>query len=91
MGLFIILKKDTANLTREMFNPLKAKMGYYSITGDVIKTRLSTIGDCTLYISNKKGYVRNDTLSLEEKYHHGSIYIKKIVPDELLKNWSPDW
>ena len=91
LGLFVILKKDTMNLNRDVFNPLKAKMGYYSVTNNVLRTRIATIGDCSLYVSNEKGYIRNDTLMLEEKHHHGSISIKKEVPGEILKNWTPDW
>jgi hypothetical protein len=92
LGLFFILKKDTANLTRDDFNPLKAEMGYYTVNGNIVKTRISTIGAyCTLHISNEKGYIKDDTLSLENKNHHETIYLKKIVPNELLENWSPDW
>lgn len=91
LGLFVIPREDTVNLTRDTFNPLKAKMGYYSVTDNIIKTKIATIGDCTLFISNEKGFIRTDTLTLEEKNHHGNIYIKKIVPNDLLKDWSPDW
>ncbi len=91
LSLFVIPKKDTINLTKDTFNPLKAKMGYYSVADGVIKTRIATIGDCSLYISNKHGYIVNDSLKLEEKEHHGSIFIKKVVSKELLKGWSPDW
>ena len=91
LGLFIIPKKDTASLTRNDFNPLKAKMGYYSITDNLIKTRIATIGDCSLYIANEKGYLRGDTLKIENKTHHGTIYIKKNIPKELITGWTPDW
>jgi hypothetical protein len=91
LGLFIILKKDTMNLTRDDFNPLKAKMGYYSVTDKLIKTKIESVNDCTLHLINERGYISNDTLSLEHKNHYGHICLKEIVPDELLKNWSPDW
>lgn len=91
LGLFIIPKKDTAQLIREYFNPLKAKMGYYSVNNNILLTKIATIGDCSLYISNKKGYINGDTLKIENKHHHGTIYIKKNIPKELLKGWTPDW
>ncbi len=91
LGLFIIPKKDTANLKREYFNPLRAKMGYYSIIDSSIITRISTIGDCSLYISNKSGVIKGDTLILQNKRHHGTISIKRKVNRSLLEGWKPDW
>ncbi|MEO6672652.1 MAG: hypothetical protein ABIN93_04420 [Ginsengibacter sp.] len=91
VGLFVIAKKDTMNLTRNAFNPLNAKMGYYSVTGNAIKTKLETVNDCMFHLINERGHIGSDTLTLEDKNHHGNIYIKNMVPNELLKDWSPDW
>jgi hypothetical protein len=91
VGLFIIPKADTLQLERYLFNPSRAKMGYYWIEGASIRTRISTIGDCSLYISNKKGTIKGDSINLQDNTHHGNIYIKKQVSSELLKNWKPDW
>lgn len=90
MGVFIILKKDTAKLNRSFFEPAKAKMGYYKVDKlGKVYYRISTIGDCSLYISNKTGYVKRDSLFLQD--HYGGIYVKKKVPENWLKNWNPDW
>jgi hypothetical protein len=90
-GLFVIPKRDTLDLKREFFNPLKAKMGYFTQDGTLLKTKLATIGDCTLYISKKSGSVNGDTIVLQDKRYHGSIYVKRQVSEELLKGWKPDW
>lgn len=90
LGLFVI-SKDSLNLNRDMFNPKKAKMGYYYLNGNKIKTKISTIGNCDLYISNGKGFVYQDTIKIENNTQHGSIYVKKNIPKQLLENWKPDW
>ncbi|MBT2559802.1 hypothetical protein J7E50_17920 [Pedobacter sp. ISL-68] len=90
LGLFIISKSDTAHLKREDFNPLKAKMGYFTIKENgEIQTRISTIGNCNLFISNEKGFVKGDSIVLER--HFGVIYEKKRLPKGILENWTPDW
>lgn len=90
LGLFIISKSDTANLKRDDFNPLKAKMGYYVVKENgEIQTRTSTIGNCNLFISNQKGVVKGDSIILER--HFGEIYEKKKLSKEILANWRPDW
>jgi hypothetical protein len=91
LGLFVIHRNDTVNLTKDNFNPLKAKMGYFGVNNKVIFTKIATMGDGTLYISNEKGYIKNDTLSLEDKNHHVTLYVKSVVSPELFKNWIPDW
>ena len=91
LGLFVIPKSKGNNLTRDDFNPVKALMGYYSVTDNLIKTRIATIRDCSLYIDNEKGFIRDDTLKIENKTHHGTIYIKKNIPKELITGWTPDW
>lgn len=91
LGLFVIPRKDTSNLTRDTFNPLKAKMGYYSNIDNVLHIKIITIGDCSLYINNEKGYINSDTVRMENKQHYGNIFIKKLVPREFLRDWSPDW
>lgn len=53
LGLFVIPKNDTNNLTKDTFNPLKAKMGYYIFKNNVLSTKIATIGNCSLYISVK--------------------------------------
>jgi len=91
LGLFVIRKTDTLNFERSFFDPRRAKMGYYWLEENILKTKISTIGDCSLYISNKKGVVIGDTIKLENHYKYGEIYIKKRVPKEFLENWKPDW
>lgn len=91
LGLFIILKRDTLSLERSFFDPRRAKMGYYWVEDSVIRTKISTIGDCSLYISNKKGVVIGDTIKLENHYRYGEIFIKKRMTKESLENWEPDW
>ena len=78
-------------LSREYFNPSKAKMGYYYINDKSIKTKISTIGDCTLYISKQIGIIKGDSIIIKDKYSHGSIYVKQNIPKEYLENWKPDW
>lgn len=90
LGLFVIPKEDMTNLTKEHFNPQKAKMGYYYINGNEIKTRISTIGDCTLYIANNKGEIIHDSIILKES-GFGNIYVRRKVPKEFLEGWIPDW
>jgi len=91
LGLFIIPKSDTLKLERSFFDPQRAKMGYYYIKDNVIKTRISTIGDCSLYLSNKKGEIKGDKIILKDKRGYGNIYIKKDVPKIVLENWKTDW
>ena len=91
LGLFIIPKADTLKLTREYFNPSKAKMGYYYISGKSIKTKISTIGDCSLFISKKSGVINGDSIVLKNNSNHGNIYLKQRIPIEYLENWKPDW
>lgn len=92
VGLFVISKSDTTNLTHEDFNPQKAKMGYYMSTSDgLIKTHISTIGDGTLFISKEEGIAWNDSLKLQKSTNHGTIYKKIKIPDTLIRNWQPDW
>jgi len=91
LGLFIIPKTDTLKLERSFFDPQRAKMGYYYINGNSIKTRISAIGDCSLYLSNKKGTIENDKILINDNSGHGNIYIKKEVPKVILENWKPDW
>jgi hypothetical protein len=91
LGLFILPKTDTLHLERTFFDPQKAKMGYFEIQGQSIKTKISTIGDCSLFISNKKGEIKGDSIKLEGKNNHGNIYIKVNVPKNILENWKPDW
>lgn len=88
-GLFVIAKTDTASLTRESFNPKRAKMGYYTVENGIIKTKLVTDGDCAIYISKKFGTIKGDTLSLDRN-GHGSLYVKSKIPYSFL-NWKPDW
>ncbi len=90
LGLFIIEKNKT--LKREDFNPQKAKMGYFSeYEKGKIKQKISTIGDCTLYISEKNGTVEKDSIVLYDKNSFGYVYKKIKVPQEYLQNWKPDW
>lgn len=91
VGLFVIQKSDSLNLERDFFNPKRAKMGYFDIQGKSIRTRISTIGDCSLYVSDKRGEINGDTINLQNKNNHGNIYIKLNVKKDLLENWSPDW
>lgn len=91
LGLFIIPKADSLNLSREYFNPSKAKMGYYHISGKKIKTKISTIGDCSLYISKQSGIIKGDSIIIMNNTNHGNIYLKKSIPKEYLENWKPDW
>jgi len=91
VGLFVISKKDTLNLKRCTFNPKMAKMGYYHITENKIKIKISTLANCNLYISRKKGYINEDTITIEGNNQHGSIYVKKKIPKEFLEDWLPDW
>ena len=49
--------KKTPLKRRCFFNTQKAKMGYYYIEGNKIKTKISTIGNATLHISRKKGFI----------------------------------
>lgn len=91
LGLFIIPKADTLHMQRCFFDPKKAKMGYYHIEGEKIRTKISIIGDATLYISNKKGRIYGDTIELSSKNYYYQIYIKKKIPIQLLENWKPDW
>jgi hypothetical protein len=91
LGLFIIPKEDTINLTKKHFNPEKAKMGYYFIEDNKIKTRISTIGDCALYIANDKGTIVGDSITLLNKNGIGNIFVKRKVPKEILEGWTPDW
>lgn len=91
LGLFIILKSDTIRLCRNLFNPSLAKMGYYFVDGKTIKTKISTIGDGTLYISKDKGEIKGDTIILKDKNYSGKIYVKQKIPVEYLANWKPDW
>lgn len=91
LGLFVIHKEDTLQLQRCLFNPKKAKMGYYYIEGDRIRIRISTIGDATLYVSTTKGRIYNDTIDVSNKNNVHTIYVKKKIPVELIEGWSPDW
>ncbi len=91
LGLFIIPKADTLKLSREYFNPSKAKMGYYYISNKSIKTKISTIGDCSLYISKKNGTINGDSIIIKDNSNHGNIYLKQNIPKEYLENWKPDW
>lgn len=91
LGLFIIRKEDSSNLKRELFNPLQATMGYYSIKGEAMTTKHAFLGDGGIIVSKMKGYARNDTLLLRDKNSRGTIYIKKYVPPGLVDNWTPDW
>ena len=91
LGLFVISKQDTLNLQRCFFNPQKAKMGYYYIEGNKIKTKISTIGNATLHISRKKGFIYNDSIDIRHHNFYGNIFIKRNVPKELLEGWEPDW
>ena len=91
LGLFVISKQDTLNLQRYFFNPQKAKMGYYYIEGNKIKTKISTIGNATLHISRKKGFIYNDSIDIRHHNFYGNIFIKRNVPKELLEGWEPDW
>jgi len=90
LGLFIVSKKDTLNLKRELFNPQQAKMGYYSITGEELTIKLAFLGDGAVIVRREKGYARNDTLLLKDKNRWGTIYIRKHVPPGLIDNWTPD-
>lgn len=89
VGLFIIPKKDTLHLERGLFNTEQAKMGYFYI--DKNRIRISTIGDCNLYISNDKGSISKDTIDVINKNNIGIVHIRKEVPKELLEGWEPDW
>lgn len=74
------------------FDPKKAKMGYYHIEGEKIRTKISMIGDdTTSYIGNKKRRIYNDTIELSSKNHYYTIYVKRETPIEILENWNPDW
>ena len=91
-GLFIIKKADTIYLKREDFNPKKAKMGYYiEKENKKIETKLETIGDCSLYISKKIGYIKEDSLFRIDRNGRGDIFIKTKVPSNLFNKWKPDW
>lgn len=92
LGLFIIPIEKTKDFNRDFFNPEKAKMGYYELDENFIKKRISTIGDCSLYISNQEGIVKGDTIFFHNlNNNHGNVYIKKNVDVNFLKNWLPDW
>lgn len=93
VGLFIIHDEDTAKLTRSLFNPQKAKMGYYKIEGsNKLYTRSSTIGSSLMLIMNNSGYIKKDSIFLKnDKENYGHIYIKKVVDPQLLSDWKPDW
>lgn len=90
-GLFVIPKGDIAALRRDHFDPRKAKMGYFGSDGDRLVTRLSTLGDCSLQISESKGKVTGDTLILFKKDGHGNVYLRQQVDPGLLQGWAPDW
>ncbi len=66
-------------------------MGYYTMDGDILRTRTVTMGDGGVLIINKNGNINRDTLILKDKYNWGSIYVKKEVPNDLIKGWIPDW
>ena len=67
-------------------------MGYFSeYEKGKIKQKISTIGDCTLYISEKNGTVEKDSIVLYDKNSFGYVYKKIKVPQEYLQNWKPDW
>lgn len=90
VGLFIIDKLKV--LERDDFNPKKAKMGYFfEYENGNIKQKISTIGDCTLYISKHMGYTNNDSIVFIDKNLYGDIYKKVQLPKEFLENWQPDW
>lgn len=90
VGLFVIPKTEVLN--RELFNPKRAKMGYYyQYNTDNIRQKISTIGDCSLYISEKEGYVKGDSIVLFDKYGHSSVYKKINISEENILNWNPDW
>lgn len=90
VGLFVIEKNKA--IVRDDFNTQKAKMGYFSeYEPGKIKQRISTIGDCSLYISERKGYIENDSIVLYDKNDFGHVYKKANIPSEYLKDWKPDW
>ena len=90
VGLFVISKTEILN--RDAFNPKRAKMGYYyQYNTNNIRQKISTIGDCTLYISERQGYVKGDSIVLFDKYGHGNVYKKYNIPKKELSNWNPDW
>lgn len=91
LGLFIIPKKDTLKLERSFFNPKKAKMGYYEVNENLIKTRNSTIGGVSFFIVNQHGVINGDSIKLIDKNQGVNIYIKKEVSKQLLNDWKPDW
>lgn len=92
LGLFVISDCDVDQMNRETFNPSKAKMGYYSFNNDILKTRISTIGDSYLYISNEIGSIQGDTIFLHNRANlHAAISVKQNINIEFLKNWKPDW
>ena len=71
----------------------KGKLGLFviSIEGNKIKTKISTIGNATLHISRKKGFIYNDSIDIRHHNFYGNIFIKRNVPKELLEGWEPDW
>lgn len=90
LGIFVIRKSDTLNLTREHFNPKNARMGYYYFNGNNIVTKVSTIQQCELAITKVNGKIIGDTI-IEENNLSGTIYVKKNISKEYLENWKPDW
>lgn len=90
VGLFVIPKTEILN--RNHFNPKRAKMGYYyqKNINDIVQ-KISTIGDCSLYISEKEGHVRGDSIVLYDKRGHSHVYKKHSVPKDFLLDWEPDW
>jgi hypothetical protein len=93
VGLFIIHDEDTARLTRSLFDPQKAKMGYYKIEdSNRLYTRSSTIGASRLKVIDKSGYIKKDSIFLKsDKENYGFMYVRKAIDPQLLSGWKPDW
>jgi hypothetical protein len=91
VGLFSIAKSDTLKLTREHFNPSKATMGYYFVEDNKIRIKFSIVFQCSHQVLREKGIINKDSITTLQSGHSGTIYVKRNVETEYLKNWKPDW
>lgn len=92
LGYFRIRNEEVLKKDKNLFNPKKAEMGYYSeYEKGKLKLKFTTVFDCTFHIEEYEGYIESDSIVLYDMNKHGFVYKKDSISKTLLNGWKPDW
>ncbi len=80
-------------MSRKDLDPQNSQMGYYYSDNNKIYAKRLIMNQCRVEVFENELIVKGDTIIAVNLGSRGgkSIYIKRKVPKDYLKNWKPDW